>query len=91
MTRKVLKRVLQVEELERKDAPSCLGLETAVSSPGADHRSEVAAHTLVAVQVAHDCIAPPIGSVPRPGGGGDAVNHNETFIRDRARARRKGR
>jgi hypothetical protein len=40
--------ILQVEQLEQRDVPSCAGLEHALSSPGAEHRSENATDHLQA-------------------------------------------
>jgi hypothetical protein len=40
------RKILQVEELEQKNAPSCAGLDNALSNPGADHRSATATEQL---------------------------------------------
>jgi hypothetical protein len=78
---------LQVEELEQKNAPSCAGLDNALSSPGAVHHSDNATDHLQA-NVAVQC-------PQSPSSGGVhtlalVANHNETLVRDR-RKRTKSR
>ena len=79
------RKILQVEELERRNTPSCSGLQNALASPGAAHRSDAAQEQLqhnMALQCSDS------GHTPGQQGGGvtsDGLiqNHNETLVRDR--------
>jgi hypothetical protein len=81
------RKILQVEELEQKNAPSCAGLENALSSPGAEHRSENSTDHLQANMAAR-CPQPPSSGAPHMLA--LLSNHNETLVRDR-RKRTKSR
>jgi hypothetical protein len=81
------RKILQVEELEQKNAPSCAGLDNALSSPGAGHRSENATDHLQA-NLAVQCPQPPSSGGPQMLA--LIANHNETLVRD-GRKRTKSR
>jgi hypothetical protein len=74
------RKILQVEELEQKNAPSCAGLDNALSSPGAAHRSDNATDHLQA-NLAVQCPQPPSSGGPHMMA--LTLNHNETLVRDR--------
>jgi hypothetical protein len=51
------RKTLRVEELERRDVPSCAGLQNALTNPGAEHRSDASTEQLqdnMAVQCPSD-------------------------------------
>jgi hypothetical protein len=82
------RKILQVEELEQKNAPSCAGLDNPLSGPGAGHRSDNATDHSQA-NLAVQCPQP-------PGSGGPhmlalTINHNETLVRDRRKSKKSRR